>query len=643
MKKIYLLSLSVFAMSALNAQQAPTLENMPARLASKTLKIEGNRPTAQNQNRAAGDVVWQDEFDDAGLWTSSGIDGNGKGWEIATASTGWYFGGANASAMGLTGNFGALTCATTDGALVPVGEQTMTFNNTIDLTGVPSPIFTFDQSGARFVTLQAVEVSINGGANWTEVGNNDDHVPLTDAAGAVYDQPENRQYTLASAIAVDPSNVTVRFRWDGAQNGPNFNYIDYGWFVDNLKIIEGYTDNLVHESMYLGDIVNAYEYTKIPQTQGSILTVQSALGNLGSNTPSNVVANVTVTDASNATVFTGTGGTLSGALAIGDQDTITYVTTLDMSTLAVGVYTVTTTIESDVTDQDLSNDVLVKTFEITDHIYSHFNEAATGLTPRNPGQPSYDEGDPYTEYEFASIFAINSNQVLEGINFYIATESENVSNNTLSTTTDWDVSIKIYEENGEFANPTTIGQYDYHMANRTIGDWNTFSFSNPIGSSVSTGAVNLEAGKQYRISIYCPSNGVLWGLGELTDPDFSSVRNENGGGWFGLTSELALELNFDPTVSIEDNNELNNLSVSQNVPNPFTGSTVVSYNLNEASTVSLQIMDVTGKVISTINEGSQAAGAHNISVDGTSLAVGTYFYTLTAGTYQVTKRMVVSK
>jgi len=181
------------------------------------------------------------------------------------------------------------------------------------------------------------------------------------------------------------------------------------------------------------------------------------------------------------------------------------------------------------------------------------------------------------------------------------------------------------------------------MANRTIGDWNTFSFSNPIGSSVSTGAVNLEAGKQYRISIYCPSNGVLWGLGELTDPDFSSVRNENGGGWFGLTSELALELNFDPTVSIEDNNELNNLSVSQNVPNPFTGSTVVSYNLNEASTVSLQIMDVTGKVISTINEGSQAAGAHNISVDGTSLAVGTYFYTLTAVTYQVTKRMVVSK
>lgn len=641
MKKVYLFSLSVFAAGVLNAQQAPTLDNMPARVASKTLKTEGNRPTEQNQNRAAGDVIWSDEFDDASTWTSSGIDANGNGWEIVDGATGWYFGGDGAK--GLTGDFAALTCATTDAALVPSTEQTMTCNTVIDLTGVPSPILTFDQTGARFVTLQSVEVSINGGVNWTEVGNNNDHVPLTSAAGAVYDEPENRQYTLAAAIAVDPSNVTVRFRWDAAMNGGNLNYVDYGWFVDNVKIIEGYTDNLVHESMYLGNIVSSYEYTKIPQTQGGMLTVQSALNNLGSNTPSNVVSNVTVTDASNATVFTGAGGTLSGALATGEQDTLTYVTTLDMSTLAVGVYTVTATIESDIVDQDLTNDVLVKTFEITDYTYSHFNAAATGLTPRNPGQPSYTQGDPYTEYEFASMFEINADQTLQAVDFYIATATENLSNNQLSTTTDWVISIKIYEEDPtDFSNPTTIGQFDYNMTNRTIDGWNTFSLANSLGSSISNGAMDLEAGKQYRVSVYCPSEGVLWGLGELTDPDFSSLRSENGGSWFGLTSELALELNFDPVASVEENTELN-LSVSQNVPNPFNGQTVVSYNLNEASNVSIQVMDVTGKVVSTMNEGTQASGAHNVTIDGSTLAVGTYFYTLTAGTYQVTKRMVVSK
>ena len=642
MKKVYLFSLSIFAAGVLNAQQAPTLDNMPAMLASKAFKIDANRPTSQNQNRAAGDVVWSDDFDNAALWTSSGIDANGNGWEIVDGATGWYFGGAGGS-KGLTGDFAALTCATTDAALIPTGAQTITFNNVIDLSGVPSPIFTFDQSGARFVTLQAVEVSINGGVNWTEVGNNNDHVALTDAAGAVYAEPENRQYTLAAAIAVDPSNVTIRFKWDGAMNGGNLNYIDYGWFVDNVKIIEGYTDNILHESMYLGDIVQSYEYTKIPQTQGGMLTVQSALGNLGSNLPSNVVANVTVTDALSANIFTGSGGTLSGALATGDQDTLTYVTTLDLSTLAIGVYTVTATIESDVIDQDLTNDVLVKTFEITDNIYSHFNANALGLTPRNPGQPSYDQGDPYTEYEFGAIFEIKTEKVLQGINFFVSTRTLNASNNTHPTTQDFNITVKVYEETAEFTAPTTLAAYDFAMSSFVIEDWNTISLSNALSSSLSDGAINLEAGKQYRVTVYCPDNGVLWGLGELTDPDFSSIRNENQGGWFGLTSELALELNFDATLSIEDKNVVNNLSVSQNVPNPFNGQTVVSYNLNEASNVSLQVMDVTGNIVSTINEGTQTAGAHNISVDGSVLAAGTYFYTLTAGTYQVTKRMVVSK
>jgi hypothetical protein len=642
MKKVYLFSLSIFAAGVLNAQQAPTLDNMPALPASKALKTESNRPSQQNQNRAAGDIIWQDNFDDAALWTSSGIDANGNGWEIVNDATGWYYGGDGSK--GLTGDFGALTCPSTDAALLPSGEQTLTFNNTIDLSTVPSPIFTFDQTGARFVTVQAVEVSINGGLNWTVIGTNNDHVPLTASAGAPYDEPENRQYTLASAIAVDPTNVTIRFKWDGAQNGPNMNYIDYGWFVDNVKIIEGYTDNIVHESLYLGDIIALYEYSRIPKVQGSILTVQSALGNLGSNTPSNLYADVTVVDASNATVFTGTGGTLSGPLGTGDQDTLTYTTTLDISTLAIGVYTVTSVIKSDATDQDLTNDTLVKSFEITDDIYSHFNRDAATLTPRNPGKPSNTDGDAYTEFEFGATFDIYSNQALQGINFFIAEVTENAANNTYNTTTDHDISIKVYEESTDpTQDPTTIGQFDYHMTDLDVNAWNTISLTNAFSSiPVNSGAINLEAGKQYRVTVACTDNGTLWGLGELTDSDNSSWRLRPAG-WNVLTSELGIELNFDQTLSINDNNELNNLSVSQNVPNPFNGQTVVSYNLNEASTVSIQIMDVAGKVISTINEGTQAAGAHNITVDGSTLAVGTYFYTLTAGNYQVTKRMVVSK
>jgi hypothetical protein len=546
MKRIYLLSLTVFAMGVLNAQHAPTFKKIPAELASQTVQIKGNPSTLQNQNKAPGDIIWQDNFDDLSLWTSSGLDANGNGWEITTLSTGWYFGGANAASLGLTGNFGALTCP--EVSTPATGPQTLTHNSTIDLSGIPSPIFSFDQSGARFVTLQAVEVSTDGGNVWTEIGNNNDHAPLTSNSGALYTQPDNRQYTLAPAIAANPTNVNIRFKWDGAMNGANLNYIDYGWFVDNVIITEGHYENLVHESLYLGNIVQDYEYTKIPQAQAGMLTVQSALENLGANSPINTVANVTVSNAASVVIFTGIGGNLSGSLATGEQDTLTYVTNLDLATLPIGTYTIAVTITSDNTDEDLTNDTQIRTIEITDNIYSHFDSNALSLTPRNPGQPSFNQGDPYTEYEFGSIFDINTDNALQGINFYIATVAENVSSNTYQTTTDFEISIKIYEETIDFTSPTQIAQYSYNMTDFTIDAWNTISFSTPSINSISNGPTDLESGKKYRVTVYCPDNGILWGLGELADTDFSSIRNPNQNGWYALTSELALELNFDDAL-----------------------------------------------------------------------------------------------
>ena len=52
MKRIYLLSLTVFAMGVLNAQHAPTFKKIPAELASQTVQIKGNPSTLQNQNKA---------------------------------------------------------------------------------------------------------------------------------------------------------------------------------------------------------------------------------------------------------------------------------------------------------------------------------------------------------------------------------------------------------------------------------------------------------------------------------------------------------------------------------------------------------------------------------------------------------------
>jgi hypothetical protein len=90
-------------------------------------------------------------------------------------------------------------------------------------------------------------------------------------------------------------------------------------------------------------------------------------------------------------------------------------------------------------------------------------------------------------------------------------------------------------------------------------------------------------------------------------------------------------------------NVANELKVNQNIPNPFTDATVISYELAENVAVSLDIYDITGQKIQTIEQGRQSTGAHAIQLNSANLQAGMYFYTLTAGTNRITKRMIVVK
>ena len=57
-------------------------------------------------------------------------------------------------------------------------------------------------------------------------------------------------------------------------------------------------------------------------------------------------------------------------------------------------------------------------------------------------------------------------------------------------------------------------------------------------------------------------------------------------------------------------------------PNPFDGGTTISYGLATSSSVSLQVFDVTGRVVATLAEGSREAGIHAVVWDGHGAANG---------------------
>jgi len=96
-------------------------------------------------------------------------------------------------------------------------------------------------------------------------------------------------------------------------------------------------------------------------------------------------------------------------------------------------------------------------------------------------------------------------------------------------------------------------------------------------------------------------------------------------------------------LGVNENDGLT-MQINQNKPNPFNGNTTISYELSkQASSVSLVIYDVTGKQVMNFNEGKQTSGKHDITIDGSNLEAGVYFYSVVADGVKMTSKMTVVK
>ena len=101
-------------------------------------------------------------------------------------------------------------------------------------------------------------------------------------------------------------------------------------------------------------------------------------------------------------------------------------------------------------------------------------------------------------------------------------------------------------------------------------------------------------------------------------------------------------VDFKLTVHVGiDASENNLLSVSQNRPNPFSGTTAIDYNLNKAANVNVAIYNVAGAQVMNLSQGLQSAGNHSIQINAAELPAGIYYYTFTADNNTITKKMIV--
>ena len=96
------------------------------------------------------------------------------------------------------------------------------------------------------------------------------------------------------------------------------------------------------------------------------------------------------------------------------------------------------------------------------------------------------------------------------------------------------------------------------------------------------------------------------------------------------------------------NTSLDRFDLKANYPNPFNPLTLISYELPSDRLVNIIIHDMMGKKVKTLVNGLQTAGYKSIKWDATNdrnepVSAGVYLYTIEAGDYSQTKKMVLLK
>ncbi len=84
-------------------------------------------------------------------------------------------------------------------------------------------------------------------------------------------------------------------------------------------------------------------------------------------------------------------------------------------------------------------------------------------------------------------------------------------------------------------------------------------------------------------------------------------------------------------------------SLSANFPNPFNPSTTINYQIPNDEFVTVKVYDALGREVKTLINEFQTIGFYSATFDASKLSSGIYFYTIKAGRFTSTKKMLLMK
>jgi len=113
--------------------------------------------------------------------------------------------------------------------------------------------------------------------------------------------------------------------------------------------------------------------------------------------------------------------------------------------------------------------------------------------------------------------------------------------------------------------------------------------------------------------------------------------------WSGLTIDMVTLVVVDQsTAGIGSENFFDGIKFSA-YPNPAINSTKIQYEIANQADVQMDIIDITGKVVMSLNEGNQSRGQHSVVINTEKMNSGSYFVSLKANGKRLTKRLTINK
>jgi hypothetical protein len=113
---------------------------------------------------------------------------------------------------------------------------------------------------------------------------------------------------------------------------------------------------------------------------------------------------------------------------------------------------------------------------------------------------------------------------------------------------------------------------------------------------------------------------------------------------FLFLNNAVVEVQYGQFTGVERiNTAASGFSLLQNYPNPFNPSTTISYSIPKQSHVEMKIFDMLGREVSTLVKKEQSAGEYKVQFDGSNLPSGMYIYSIQAGEFRSSKKLLMIK